>query len=220
MVSRPQCHLGWLSEEPTPSPHLACALCPQVLHSISILSGISTAFGEGRRQLLHISLPPEQPWNGIFLPPSPLEEEGSCLQVFALPRRLCLVKLCLFCYLSGQGWVRKLNLPPTFYLPEMIYSLLGGGCCGLYDPQPTLWFGICSDLCSFPAHRGREFLSNPVSFPSCARCGSCRQQGEAARPQSTAAASCHKFGISFCSASYQLAKLGHSQVVFSPFLCD
>ncbi|XP_059722920.1 SUZ domain-containing protein 1 isoform X4 [Haemorhous mexicanus] len=71
----------------------------------------------------------------------------------------------------------------------------------------------CSDLCSFPAHRGREFLSKPVPFPSCARCGSCRQQGEAARPQSRAAASCHKFGISFCSASYQLAKLGHSQEI-------
>lgn len=77
------------------------------------------------------------------LPVSLKETAGVCSPQDALSET-CFVKLCLVLLPPRTGLGRKLNLPPTFYLSEMIYSLLGGGCRGLYDQQPTLWFGILS----------------------------------------------------------------------------
>lgn len=63
--------LAWL-------PLFATSCSTGISRGMHILRDIHPLLAEGRRQLLHISLPPEQLCNGIFLPPSPLEEEGSC----------------------------------------------------------------------------------------------------------------------------------------------
>ncbi|XP_062363791.1 SUZ domain-containing protein 1 isoform X3 [Cinclus cinclus] len=74
--------------------------------------------------------------------------------------------------------------------------------------------GLAScDLCSFLLTGAGNFCPNLFLSRAVPCCSSCWQCGEAAKPQSRAAASCQTFGISFCNASYQLAKLGHSQEI-------
>lgn len=100
---------------------------------------------------------------GFSILPVPLKrkETGSVCPPREALTGTCLVKLCLVLLPPRTGLGRKLNLPPTFYLPEMIYSLLGGGCRGLYDQQPILvWHPVVTCAPSLLTRAG-NFCPNP-----------------------------------------------------------
>lgn len=84
----------------------ASIVCHQLLHNISILTGISTPLLPvpmpllgGRKQLIRIFLSLEWHWDGIFHLPSPLEEEGNC-RCLASP--------------GGSGWDLPCEALPGF----------------------------------------------------------------------------------------------------------
>lgn len=212
MVSRPRCHLGWLSEEPAPSLQFGFHCC-QLLHSISLLR-VPVPLCDGKRQLIHIFLPPEQCWNGIFLPLKRKETAGVCPPQEALAES-CFVKICLVLLPPRTGLGRKLNLPPTFYLPEIIYSLLGGGYRGLLTNSQHCGLASCRDLCSFLLTGAGSFCPNPFlsrAVPAVVPAGSVGKQPGLKVEQLPPARS-----LEFPSVVpvNQLAKLGHSQVVLS-----
>lgn len=152
VVSRPQCHLGWLTEEPALSSqfsfHCLPPAAPRHLHphqDVHLPAACSRA-SLGGQEAAHTHFPPLMSSAGMGFSslPVPLKrkEPAGVRPPQETLAGTCLVKLCLVLLPPRTGLGRKRNLPPTFYLPEVIYSLLGGGCCGLYDQQPTLWFGI------------------------------------------------------------------------------
>lgn len=177
VVSGPQCHLGWLRDEPTPSPqfdfHCLPPAAPQHLHphrDIRFPAACSLFLPLSSSGMGFSSLP-------VLLKRK--ETAGVCPPQEALSES-CLVKLCLVLLPPKTELGRKLNLPPAFYLPEMIYSFLGGGCRGLYDQQQTLvWHFVVTCAPSQLTGAAGNFCPNPFlsrAVPAAVPAGSVGEQ--------------------------------------------